>query len=794
MREKLFVADYMLMNSVLTDECSAEAHSNKNPEIIYLLNGKYQVITEKQKFILEAGEVLVIPPLVRYELKGAEHPTSLYIQVNYDLAKKYIEFQRIRFDAEIFHKDSYEMKKLQKSLNRIINMSIAEDRNIDMLVQSAYCELLYHLKVFLESDEIYAENNEEERKRQIVQYIITNYSSEITLQDLAEHLHLSRVYLSKYFKQLFGTGFLQYLTEFRLTEACSDLIGYQDRGILRIAMDNGFPNLASFHKAFRERYKMTPGEFKLSYVQKETQTGDEADLKRKTMEYLSALQMTGDQKTWQYNDNENQSGIFSGNRKESRIYEKNWNKIINAGRVQDLQYQEMQKQLLLLGKNIRFQYVRMWNLYSKELMLFGRDGRNDFARLDRIFDFLIENDFSLYLDIGFKPHIVLKGLQNPLLVEMNQDGPLEQEEFAAFWRAFFRHYTKRYGSDTVKKWYFEYWYDFRNTDPEKEKQALLHIRTVRAFIDEYAPGAKLGGLGDYADIFETKLSGALEALDFISIYAYPEDAGRHKELYDNHVLSDAESIAGKAGKAKELLKKHRMDKELIISEWSLSVSNRNILNDSVFKGAYIVKACIDSLEKADKLAYWLASDLYSELADLSSILFGGTGLITRNGIRKPAYYAFEFMNSLGRQLIASGEHGMITEDADGDYRIVCHNCKPLNFKYYNSPEKNLDLNCMTDYFENEEELGLSLRIDGVEDGVYVVKSRFINRDNGSVQDEWMKIRQQDELSKRDIEYLKNISTPRINVEKIRAAQNRLVCDIRLLANEIRYIHIYRIIE
>ena len=56
-------------------------------------------------------------------------------------------------------------------------------------------------------------------------------------------------------------SFLKLLNNIRLDKAVSELL-YSDKSVIKIAMDNGFPNLASFNRVFRESYQLTPAEYR----------------------------------------------------------------------------------------------------------------------------------------------------------------------------------------------------------------------------------------------------------------------------------------------------------------------------------------------------------------------------------------------------------------------------------------------------------------------------------------------------------------------------------------------------
>lgn len=64
----------------------------------------------------------------------------------------------------------------------------------------------------------------------------------------------------------------------RLSYALEDLVS-GDGTILKIAINNGFPNVASFNRELREAYGMTPTEYRTAHQKVKEKTGNEDILK-----------------------------------------------------------------------------------------------------------------------------------------------------------------------------------------------------------------------------------------------------------------------------------------------------------------------------------------------------------------------------------------------------------------------------------------------------------------------------------------------------------------------------------
>lgn len=58
---------------------------------------------------------------------------------------------------------------------------------------------------------------------------------------------------------------------------------YTNESIMKIAMDNGFASVAAYNKTFKEKYEMTPSEFRRQIREKQDIEEEKADGKRTEM-------------------------------------------------------------------------------------------------------------------------------------------------------------------------------------------------------------------------------------------------------------------------------------------------------------------------------------------------------------------------------------------------------------------------------------------------------------------------------------------------------------------------------
>ena len=99
----------------------------------------------------------------------------------------------------------------------------------------------------------------------LLEYIHTNYSSDITLDFLCKLVRLNRTSLSRKFKERTGLPPMEYLLSYRLKVTCDTLI-HTNLSLSEIAEASGFKYVTYFIKQFTAKMGLSPTEYRLKNV------------------------------------------------------------------------------------------------------------------------------------------------------------------------------------------------------------------------------------------------------------------------------------------------------------------------------------------------------------------------------------------------------------------------------------------------------------------------------------------------------------------------------------------------
>lgn len=102
----------------------------------------------------------------------------------------------------------------------------------------------------------------------IKNYIEENASNPFKLEDAAAHVGISVSHAVHLFKEAYDTSIIQYTLEIRLNMA-RERIMFSPLSLEHVAESSGFPSYNYFHKVFRNRYGMSPKQFRQSTMHQE---------------------------------------------------------------------------------------------------------------------------------------------------------------------------------------------------------------------------------------------------------------------------------------------------------------------------------------------------------------------------------------------------------------------------------------------------------------------------------------------------------------------------------------------
>lgn len=787
-----------LMQFYFLTESGTSDHYHQNPELFYILRGTLEVKIDDKVYELRQEDIVLINANKRHTMTGKEGILAARFEIDFHLLAEYMGTMQLLFWCNTIVDKNAAYDELRKVLDQILARYFERDEKGAFDLNALYFQAAHILtsNFLINMDDSRFENWDSQNRiriKNIQNYIQANYQSQISLNDLAQRLYLSNAYLSKYIKKNLGMTFIEYLNNVRLFHAVDEIL-YTEKNITHIALDNGFPTSAAFTKAFRESYHEAPSEYRRKMQKIEQEEHDEKELNEKNRDRIISYLRIREKGEIPEVSSEELCDVYAD---KSEKHTSCTYRACNIGDVYSILQSDVQEQIKLIKKRTGMQYIRIWNILSKEYC-FDENDRYNFRKLDQVLDFLLENDMRPYMELGNKPSLFMYTPERSVKQEKTEKAEqYKYEIFCKIIRELCIHLVNRYGEEEIEKWYFEFWNDPFLNICEEDGAYYQYFDVIYTNLKAISNNIKVGGAGiilGYETCICNKIFGIWKNRDihpdFLSFCSYQyiaviENGQRYgrKSIDENYMSNQIEIM-------KEVIKESGLNvPELHIDEWNFTVSNRNVINDSCEQAAYIIKNCMDVSDRVNLMAYWHALDTYSYYYDTDCVLNGDSGLITGDGICKPSFFAFWFLNRIQSNLLKKTAHAMVTGNGRNNYTIVCHNYKKLTSRYVFSEENEIEIENINQYTDDEDSLNLKFCFHNIKNGKYQIKQYYVNRKNGSVQDLWRQLGYSRELENSEIDYLKSVSMPGMKMETVQVKNGILTLENIIMPQEIRMIEI-----
>lgn len=798
--EKNYMHPESIVEFEFLEQQNMGPHSHENLELLFVLDGKLQVKTDQQEYLLSGEDFLLINANRSHSYKAQQNILAVRYQISMEKLNEILPQKGMIFWCCSVREKSKVYGDLRRILREILLCNISRGTKDKFYINSLYYQLLGNLcSNFLleESDGNSPQDKTADRMELILEYIRQNYRNPLSLQDVAEKLYLSTTYLSKYIRKNSGKGFVELINSVRLSHAMEDLI-YTDTPVIRIAMDNGFSSVAALNKVFKEVYHTTPSEYrkkKLTHTQNNEYMEQAAiylhnHLKEEASKIGSEVYLTLPKE-------ENPSMTMEN--------------VLNIGSASDILSAFVQEQIRYCKEHLGIQYVHFWNVFDSDIYLdrIPEGGRINFGRLYAILDFLVEQKLRPYIELRLKHRRLLKTADTILGDWDTWQEVKDTDERTALFDAFFGSLIKRYGRSEVSTWIFDYpierdtnfenhRFHFQMMDDGLWEEYLKDFDLVAASLKRRFPEAAIGGADFPVQHFgQDKLTKLLKHWrmqkylpDFISITSFPYQIIEEKGIWYERRRTDLCYVKEDVETVRNAMNASGFGHlKLHLTECNLTLSDRSYINDSLIRGAFIANTIVQNYDKLAFFGIWNALDTYSDYADSAYYLFGGSGIFTKTGIEKPAAHVLSFLNRLYKDSVTVKNGCLVTANRHRHYKLLVHHFVNLNTAFYLKEEDQLAAFNIEQMIETEEKKVIHIRIEDIPDGCWQIRRHCLSQKAGSVLSEWLNLDISQELRMTEQNYLKRICTPHLFIQKQYAKKGVLEFDLELEPNEVQYLHI-----
>lgn len=265
------------------DKTNSSFHNHNRYEFHLALEGTTYIETESRRFTMKKWEgYLIAPGLIHTCLLQEKAAVKSSFWFRFERIKKETERDVYSLFVKAFNnidgiKKINHAKKYIDGLKQIISEFYSQNLLATDKIKSGFAllmmqlveELLPESKQDMDARQYNGTMASEERNLRrimIEEYINRNYNKNISLEHLANVLHLSKKQASRVFLSEFGTNFKTYITKFRINISMH-FLRQTDLPVVKISSLVGYKSYTGFYKAFLTYTKETPENYRQQHIE-----------------------------------------------------------------------------------------------------------------------------------------------------------------------------------------------------------------------------------------------------------------------------------------------------------------------------------------------------------------------------------------------------------------------------------------------------------------------------------------------------------------------------------------------
>lgn len=250
-------------------------HWHNEFELNLIVHGAGEFIGGDYRFIARAGDILLFPPNMLHAAYPYENEELIYLAFVFHSSmlgttgNDRCTIECIRPIMNGTHSVTCHMRpvsanypELKTAAERMFSCIAGNQAHLDLLLKS---ELLRFFWLLPKTEDRDADDTSSisysEIVRPALEYMMKNYHEAISIDFLADLVHLSKSYFMTCFKRAVGIGAIEHLTHLRINAAC-DALTDTNNLISEIAFSCGYSNLSNFNRQFKQIMGCSPKEYR----------------------------------------------------------------------------------------------------------------------------------------------------------------------------------------------------------------------------------------------------------------------------------------------------------------------------------------------------------------------------------------------------------------------------------------------------------------------------------------------------------------------------------------------------
>lgn len=237
------------------------SHLHSHLELVGMIEGKARAYVEDKVYEIHSGDAFFIFPNQIHHYEKIAEENYILLLFPMDILPEYTSVFQSKVPKSALIPDALKNRHILRSMQEILALKDSSEAGIyrDYLTKGYLLVLFGQLFAMSELEE--NPHTDIQTVKLLLDYCISHYQEELSLEAAAAALHLSKYYISHLFSEKLHIAFSDYIRSLRISEACR-LLTESDLGITEIGLQVGFATPRTFNRAFLKYVGVTPRDYR----------------------------------------------------------------------------------------------------------------------------------------------------------------------------------------------------------------------------------------------------------------------------------------------------------------------------------------------------------------------------------------------------------------------------------------------------------------------------------------------------------------------------------------------------
>ena len=253
-------------------------HWHEEAELTLITEGEGLYQIDLVDYEVKKGDILFVPPLLLHSVSVAQPQNEEMISETYVFHLNFLggnstDICSTRYFVPIMNHELIlpylitpkhpAYVSIRKIFCQIASLYNEEVPGYELALKGLFLQVVFLLLQYSTKQAknvLPEEGTPADKLKNVLDYIEIHYAQTISVEELAKICCFSEYHFMRFFKKHMNMTCVEYVNNVRLEKAV-ELFEQGNTSILEVSLSVGFHNLSYFHRAFKNKYGMTPRSF-----------------------------------------------------------------------------------------------------------------------------------------------------------------------------------------------------------------------------------------------------------------------------------------------------------------------------------------------------------------------------------------------------------------------------------------------------------------------------------------------------------------------------------------------------